>query len=49
MVLIITNENNPATLKLVIANNFAKRDVNIKIIQANGKFHHFFIFESTTW
>ncbi|XP_050499287.1 methionine--tRNA ligase, cytoplasmic [Diabrotica virgifera virgifera] len=35
MVLIYTNENNPATLKLIIAKNVAKRTVELKIVNTN--------------
>lgn len=36
MHLIYTNKNNPATLKLLIASNFSKTDVDIVLVQING-------------
>lgn len=39
MVIIYTNENNPATLKLIIAKNFGKNvTCDIKIVDPHGKF-----------
>ncbi|KRT83814.1 tRNA synthetase, partial [Oryctes borbonicus] len=32
-----TNENNPAALKILIAGNFSKTDINVKIVQTNDR------------
>ena len=47
--LIYTNENNPAVLKLLIAANFSRKNVNIKVVNANGELHHFFRKFAYTW
>lgn len=39
MVLLTTNEKNPAALKLLIAIKYGQVDVQIKIVQVNGKLH----------
>lgn len=37
MVNIYTNENNPATLKLLIAKNLAKQVVDLKLVNVHGE------------
>ncbi|KAI4467947.1 hypothetical protein MML48_2g00017991 [Holotrichia oblita] len=37
MLTLYTNDNNPAALKILIAANFGKADVNVQILQVNGK------------
>lgn len=37
MATLYTNENNPAALKILIAANFSKVDINLEIVQVNGK------------
>lgn len=39
MLTLYTNDTNPAALKILIAANFGKADVNLKILQVNGKLH----------
>lgn len=31
-----TNDNNPATLKILIASYLAKKEINLKVVQLNG-------------
>lgn len=40
MVILYTNENNPSTLKLIIANNFSssKKKLDITIVNLDGEF-----------